>query len=229
MKDILIVDDDPSVHDILRMYLEREGFDVRSAHDGEGGARQAIDDPPELVILDIMMPDLDGYEVCRRVRAEGDVPIIFLSCRDDDVDPIIGLEVGADDYVTKPFNPREVVARVKAVLRRSASDPQQDQAAIEVGAVRVDPRTREVTVQGAPIKLTPKEFDILCLMAAEPRVVFSRERIMEKVWGYSFDDCDVRTVDTHVKRLRKKLIEGGCQGCTIEAVWGAGYRLVVEE
>lgn len=229
MREILIVDDDPNVHDILRMYLEKDGFRVRSASDGMAGVAHVQSDPPDLVLLDIMLPDIDGYEVCRRVRAERDLPIIFLTCRGDDVDPIIGLEVGADDYITKPFNPREVVARVKAVLRRSGSDSSEGQATITAGEVRIDRRTREVEVAGRLTRLTPKEFDILCLLASHPRVVFSRDELMERVWGYSFEDCDVRTVDTHVKRLRKKLTEGGYDGCVIEAVWGTGYRLVVEE
>ena len=229
MRDILIVDDDPNVHEILRMYLEKDGFEVRSAHNGTEGTAKASEDPPDLAILDIMLPDFDGYEVCRRIRAERNVPIIFLTCRDDDIDPIIGLEVGADDYITKPFNPREVVARVKAVLRRTTAEVVEPQAPIVVGEVRIDRRTREVDVAGRFIRLTPKEFDILCLLASHPRVVFSRDEIMERIWGYSFDDCDVRTVDTHVKRLRRKLGEGGYEGCTIEAVWGTGYRLVAEE
>jgi len=229
VKRALVVDDDRNVHDIVRMYLDREGFEVTAAEDGSAALECLAKSVPDLVILDVMMPGIDGFEVCRRIRRLHDVPIIFLTCRDDDVDTIIGLEVGADDYITKPFNPRELVARVKAVLRRTQLGPATEALHVSAGDVDIELASRDVVVGDRTVKLTPKEFDVLVLLASRPRVVFTRDKIMEHVWGYSFEGCDVRTVDTHVKRLRKKLVEAGSRRSTIEAVWGTGYRLVVSE
>ncbi len=228
MSKILIVDDDPGVRELLEMYLTNEEFEVRAAASGPEALDAVKKRLPALVLLDIMMPGMDGYEVCRSLRANYDVPIIFLTCKDDDLDPIIGLEVGADDYITKPFNPREVVARVKAVLRRT--DVQQPGAGKRISTECLDiyQDTREVWVFDTQIKVTPKEFDILWLLASHSRVVFSREEIMRQVWGYEGEYYDVRTVDTHVKRLRRKIAEAGCKMCTIEAVWGTGYRFIVD-
>ncbi len=225
MSSILIVDDDPSVHDILGMYLRKEGFEVTDAVDGPEALEQLRPNPPSLMVLDVMMPGMDGFEVCRRVQAVAPVPIIFLTCRDDDLDAIIGLEMGADDYVTKPFNPREVVARVKAVLRRAQTEAPSSES-LSVAGLTMSQETREAHVDGNPVRLTRKEFDILYLLASQPRVVFSREDIMQKVWGYSFDYSDVRTVDTHVKRVRRKAMDAGAKRWSIEAVWGTGYRFV---
>jgi len=229
VKRALVVDDDRNVHDIVRMYLDREGFEVTAADDGLAALESLSRSVPDLVILDVMMPGIDGFEVCRRIRRLHDVPIIFLTCRDEDVDTIIGLEVGADDYITKPFNPRELVARVKAVLRRAQPAPALEARHLSAGDIEIELASRDVAVDAQTVKLTPKEFDVLVLLASHPRIVFSRDQIMENVWGYSFEGCDVRTVDTHVKRLRKKLTEAGAQRCTIEAVWGTGYRLVTSE
>lgn len=228
MKRVLIVDDDPGISDVLGMYMKREGYEVTQVTSGEDALADIEADLPALVLLDIMLPGIDGYEVCRRIRASHEVPVIFLTCKDDDIDTIVGLEIGADDYITKPFNPREVVARARAVLRRArpATDEEARGLPVIVGELTVDDRTREVRVGEETVRLTPKEFDVLLLLASHPRVVFSRNEIMQHVWGYDFDYGDTRTVDTHVKRIRRKLTDAGCVCCTIESIWGTGYRLV---
>jgi len=222
VSEILVVDDDPSVREVLALYLSQGGFEVREAEDGHA-CLQAMDArPADLVLLDIMLPGMDGYEVYRVLRERSGVPILFLTARDEDVDRILGLELGADDYITKPFNPREVVARVKAVLRR-ASPVARARAPLHFDRLTLNAETRECIVSGRPAELTAREFDILWLMASRPWVVFERPKIMEIVWGQAEDYADYRTIDTHVKRIRKKLREGGTE-CTIETVWGVGYR-----
>lgn len=240
VRDILIIDDDPHVCDLLRMYLERDHLRLRWVPEGEAGARQAVADPPDLVILDLMLPDVDGYEVCRWIRAQLDVPIMLLTCRDDSESAVAGLELGADDYVTKPFDPREVEARVRALLRRSArrppaADPQPRSGAepgdsrddIAVGSLAVSRATREVTVAGVPVTLTATEFGVLCLLASHPGVVFTREEILEQVWGPRAENVGRRAVDTQINRLRHRLNARGCADCRLEAVRGTGYRLTM--
>ena len=222
MSVVLIVDDDPSVREVLVLYLTQAGFEVREAEEGRGAIQVMNAQPADLVLLDIMLPGLDGYEVYRTLRERSDVPIIFLTARDEDVDRILGLELGADDYITKPFNPREVTARVKAVLRR-VSPAARSRAPLHFDRLTLNPETRECIVAGKPAELTAREFDILWLLASRPRVVFERPKIMELVWGQAEDYADYRTIDTHVKRVRRKLREGGTD-CTIETVWGVGYR-----
>ena len=230
MPRVLVVDDDQSVRELLRMYLSREGFEVVEAGTGDEALEVAQSTAPELVILDIMLPGKDGYEVCRQLRARSEVPVIFLTARDDEVEPIVGLELGADDYVTKPFNAREVVARAKAVLRRSRNQvTTTPHKAIEYRQFSLDPATREVRVLGQPVALTRHEFDIIHLLASRVRIVLPRREIMQTVWGYDSDYNDYRTVDTHLKRARQKLREAGLTACRIETVWGIGYRFVVEE
>lgn len=228
MPEVLIVDDDPGVVDLLKMYLEKAQYTVRTADTGPGCLEALDKRKPDLVLLDIMLPGMDGYEVCQAVRQRHDVPIIFVSARDDEVDPIIGLRMGADDYITKPFNPREVVARVEAVLRRSRPKPQQTLEAVRIGDFEIDPATREVRVNGVEVALTPHEFDIVLLIARRPRIVFSRQRIMQDVWGYDENYGDYRTVDTHIKRARQKLKDAGMTRCVIETVWGTGYRFLCQ-
>ena len=228
MPDVLLVDDDPKVCELLTMYFEKEDFTVRAAGDGPACVKAVTERAPDVIILDIMMPGMDGYEVCRAIRAHSDVPVIFVTCRDEEADPIIGLEVGADDYVTKPFNPREVVARAKAVLRRTQPGPSATRRAT-YGCLELDADTRDVWCDGTLIDLTSKEFDILWLLVWRPRVVFSRDEIMRHVWGYEADSFDTRTVDTHVKHVRRKLEQAGCTRCELETVWGVGYRLIVHE
>lgn len=230
MPEILIVDDDPSVRDLLSMYFTKAEFQVRTAADGEQAVAAVRVEAPDLVILDIMLPGKDGYEVCREIQTLGSVPVIFLTARDDDIEPIIGLEMGADDYVTKPFNAREVVARAKAVLRRAQVRPEKPSSdALEYPQFHIDPNTREVSVDGKLVSLTPHEFDIIYLLANKPRQVFPRQKIMSAIWGYESDYGDYRTVDTHLKRARQKLRDAGLTACTIETVWGIGYRFLVEE
>jgi DNA-binding response OmpR family regulator len=223
------VDDDQSVRELLRMYFARESFEVAEAATGPEAVAAAEASAPDLIILDIMLPGMDGYEVCRALRQRGDTPIIFLTAKDDEIEPIVGLELGADDYVTKPFNAREVVARARAVLRRARTQaPAGPQQAIEHPEFGLDPATREVLVKGKPVALTPHEFDIIHLLASKPRIVLPRKDIMQTVWGYDADYGDYRTVDTHLKRARQKLKEAGLTACRIETVWGIGYRFVVE-
>jgi len=225
MSDILVVDDDPAVGELLGMYLSREGFTVTSVGSGEECLAQLARHQPALVLLDIMLPGLDGHEVCRVIRARYGVPIIFLTARGEDVDRIVGLEIGADDYVCKPFNPRELVARVKAVLRRVSPSPHQAHQAISAGDLRLDADRRDVCVGSSLIQLTTKEFDILWLLASRPHVCFPRQQIMQHVWGVDEDYSDYRTIDTHVKHLRRKLAAGGAT-CRLETVWGIGYKFV---
>ena len=228
MPDRLIVDDDPDVVDLLRMYLEKAGHTVRGADSGPECLRAIATHRPDLVLLDIMLPGMDGYEVCQAIRHQHRIPIIFVSARDDESDPIIGLEIGADDYITKPFNPREVVARVTAVLRRASHDHAAASQPVRHLGFEIDPATRDVRVHGTEVALTPREFDIVALISRRPRIVFSRQEILQSVWGYNSDYGDYRTVDTHIKRARQKLVQAGMDACVIETVWGTGYRCVVK-
>ncbi len=227
MSDILIVDDDPGVAELVTLYLEKAEFRVRTAATGPECLTVMTEHRPDLVLLDIMLPGMDGYEVCQAIRQHHGVPIIFVTARDDEVDPIIGLEFGADDYITKPFNPRELVARVRAVLRRTAQPAAEPSSVVRHPGFEIDPATREVRVHGRQVALTPREFDIILLIARRPRIVFPRQEILQQVWGYSSDYGDYRTVDTHIKRARQKLNEAGMDTCVIETVWGTGYRFVV--
>ncbi len=201
---------------------------MRAFDNGKDCLEALANHHPDIVLLDIMLPGIDGYDVCQAIRQRHGLPIIFVSARDDEVDPIIGLQMGADDYITKPFNPREVVARVEAVLRRSQRPQEPEDEAIQRADFEIDPATREVRVNGELVALTPHEFDIVLLIARRPRIVFSRQQIMQQIWGYDADYGDYRTVDTHVKRARQKLREAGMARCVIETVWGTGYRFVCE-
>jgi DNA-binding response OmpR family regulator len=225
---ILLVDDEPHIVELAQLYLEREGYRVVSAGDGLTAVARAEQDNPALMVLDLMLPGLDGYDVCRRVRAgpRADLPILMLTARDDDIDKIVGLELGADDYLTKPFNPRELVARVKAILRRSqAPHPgPDDQRPLHIGDVTIDPARREVTVAGRRATLRAKEFDLLHTLAEHRGVVLTREQLLNLVWGFDFLG-QTRTVDVHIAHLRK-LIAASTQA-TIETVTGVGYKLVV--
>lgn len=223
---VLVVDDDPIVRDVLGRYLSREGFEVSAAADG----RTAMDTfdrvRPDLVLLDLMLPALDGFEVFRRVRSrDGRTPVIMLTARGDETDRVVGLESGADDYVAKPFSPREVVARVRAVLRRGqdAAGSEAAPEAIEHGNLRVDPGAHEATLDGRPLHLTPKEFELLTFLARHPRVAFSRTRLLEEVWDIAYDG-DPSTVTVHVRRLREKIEANPSAPQRLVTVWGAGYR-----
>jgi len=221
MKSILVVDDERNIVELVRMYLEKEGFGVVCASDGEQALIQFERTGPDLVILDLMLPKKDGFEVCREIRRKSDVPILMLTARAEDVDAIVGLELGADDYVTKPFNPRALVARVKAILRRTDGSVKRGRP-IEVGSLRIDPRRREARVGERQLDLRAREFDLLAALARDPGVVLTREVLLEDVWGTDFPG-ETRTVDVHVAELRKKL---GDDGPAIETVRGIGYRLV---
>ena len=220
---ILVVDDEKNIVQLARLYLNKEGFRVEAAYDGAQALEKARSLRPDLIVLDIMMPELDGIAVCKELRKTSNVPIIMLTARDDDIDRIVGLELGADDYMTKPFNPRELVARVKAVLRR-ASQEAPSQAVLEAGNLRLDTASREVTVQGKAVTLRAKEFDLLTAFLRHQGVVLDRERLLQLVWGADYFG-DTRTIDVHVAWLREKL--GKAKGVKIETVWGVGYKLVV--
>ena len=224
VKRILVVDDEPKIIELLRLYLEREGFAVLAARDGEEALVAAARHDPDLVVLDLMLPKVDGWEVCRELRRRGDTPILMLTARSDDVDAIVGLELGADDYVTKPFNPRALVARVKAILRRTTATASGGRP-IEVGSLRVDPRRREAYVGDRRLELRAREFDLLAALARDPGVVLTRDALLEDVWGTDFPG-ETRTVDVHVAEVRKKL---GEDGPSIETVRGLGYRLASPE
>ncbi len=220
MKTILVVDDEPNIVDLLRLYLEREGFRVLAASDGASALAITEAEAPDLVVLDLMLPGIDGLEVCRRIRRTSDVPIVMLTARGDDLDIVVGLEVGADDYVAKPFHPRTLLARVRAVLRRSDGSSRGPRA-YACGALTVDPRRREAIVSGRLLELRPREFDLLAALARQPGVVLTRDGLLEDVWGTDFPG-ETRTVDVHVAELRRKL---GPDGPAIETVRGVGYRL----
>lgn len=219
---ILIVDDEQHIIDLTKLYLEQEGYKTSSATDGKTALQKIIQEKPNLIVLDLMLPEMDGWEVCRRVRAESDVPIIMLTARGDDIDRIVGLELGADDYLTKPFNPRELVARVRAIMRRTGRPaPSTAESAITIGNLTIHPDRRVVLVDGKEIDLRMKEFDLLMTLATNVGLVFTREKLLDVVWGYDFAG-ETRTVDVHIAHLRHKL--KGMQA-TIDTVWGVGYRL----
>jgi DNA-binding response OmpR family regulator len=221
---ILIVDDEQRIIDLARMYIENEGFVVASSTDGRDALHKIMNDKPALVVLDLMLPGMDGLEVCRRVRSQSDIPIIMLTARSDDIDKIVGLELGADDYLTKPFNPRELVARIKAILRRSERKTAPDSTPLKIANLVINPEQRTVLVNESEVDLRMKEFDLLLMLAENPGMVFSRERLLDVVWGYNFAG-ETRTVDVHIAHLRHKLQNMQPQ---IETVWGVGYKLVVD-
>ncbi|MFZ1042989.1 MAG: response regulator transcription factor [Anaerolineales bacterium] len=221
---VLLVDDEPSILQLARMYLEREGFHIQEAKDGEAALEAITRLQPALVVLDLMLPKLDGFEVCRRVRAENNsVAILMLTARDEDIDKILGLELGADDYLTKPFNPRELVARVKAILRRGEGRPVAADRPVNLGELVIDPVRHEARVAARLLDLRTQEFDLLLTFASQPGRVFTREQLLQMAWGFDFYG-QTRTVDVHVAHLRKKL-EGSA--IKIETVTGVGYKLVV--
>jgi DNA-binding response OmpR family regulator len=215
---LLVVEDDPSISELLTLYLSREGYAVVAAEEGAAGVELAREEQPLLMILDLMLPDMSGIEVLKAVRGFSGLPVIILTARDADQDKILGLELGADDYVTKPFSPGELVARVRAVLRRTA--PSGESNVQVLGGIEVSPEERVVRVDGTPVDLTPKEFDLLHYLLVNRGIALSRERLLEEVWGYSYYG-DARTVDVHVGQLRKKL---GRWSVAIQTVWSLGYK-----
>jgi two-component system, OmpR family, alkaline phosphatase synthesis response regulator PhoP len=218
---ILVVEDESSIASFVSLYLKNAGYGVRTASTGSEGLAQVAAQMPSLIVLDLMLPDIDGIEVCKRIRQTSDVPILMLTARDEDVDKIIGLEVGADDYLTKPFNPRELVARVKSILRRAAPNRRERETeVIEHGDLRVDSGRREVKVGDNEVQLAPKEFDLLWELLDHRGLVLTRDQLLERVWGYTFAG-DTRTVDVHVRQLRRKLGDAS----PIVTVWGVGYKV----
>jgi DNA-binding response OmpR family regulator len=222
MTTVLVVDDEPIVRDVVVRYLERDGYRTLEAGDGMS-AREILErDAPSLVVLDVMLPALDGLELCRWIRARGDLPVIMLTALGEEADRIVGLELGADDYVTKPFSPRELAVRVRNLLRRSAPSGLQE-GTLEFGGVTVDAASREARREGRPLKLTLKEFDLLLFLASHPRRVFTRNQLMDAVWGFT-SAYDTGTVTVHVRRLRQKVEPDPARPRFLETVWGVGYR-----
>ena len=220
---ILVVDDEANIVQLARLYLERDGFRVASVGDGKAALEAVGRTRPALMILDIMLPEIDGLEVCRRLRAQENLlPILMLTARDDDIDKIIGLEMGADDYLTKPFNPRELVARVRAILRRGERMARPAGVVLHVGDLVIDPASREVTQNGVPVELRTQEFDLLLTLAEHKGLVLTREQLLEKAWGYEYYGQS-RTVDVHVGHLRRKLAGSAVH---IDTITGVGYKLV---
>ncbi len=224
MTTVLVVDDEPIVREVVVRYLEREGYRTLEAADGER-ARELLElDPPNLVVLDVMLPGMDGLSLCRWIRARSELPVILLTARGEEADRIVGLELGADDYVTKPFSPRELAARVRTVLRRAAP-PAFGEERLSLGDLDIDASAREVTKGGERLQLTAREFDLLWFLASNRRRVFSRHQLMDRVWGYEAA-LDTGTVTVHVRRLREKIEDDPSRPTLLETVWGVGYRFV---
>ena len=229
---ILVVDDEPPILDLIASYLRADGFSVHTAQDGPGALAQARAVRPDLIVLDVMLPGMDGMEVCRRIQQEFDVYILMLTARAEEIDKIVGLSVGADDYLTKPFSPRELVMRVKAILRRSralgprnAAQRIPERPALHFDELQIDPDTREVWHDSAQIELTPREFDLLYALAEQPGRVFNRDQLLERVWGHDFAGID-RVVDVHIGLLRRKLEDDPANPTVIQTVRGVGYKFV---
>jgi DNA-binding response OmpR family regulator len=224
MTTVLVVDDEPIVRDVVVRYLKRDGFDTLEAGDGDSARRLIEDGTPHLVVLDVMLPGTDGLALCRWIRSRGDLPVIMLTARGEEADRIVGLELGADDYVTKPFSPRELAVRVRTVLRRTANASLTAER-LEFDSLAIDARTREVVLRGEMLRVTAKEFDLLFFLASHPRQVFSRDQLMDRVWGYS-TILDTGTVTVHMQRLRSKIEVDPKSPRHLETVWGVGYRFV---
>ena len=226
MMKILLVDDDPNIRQLVNLYLVKEGFEVTMAASGDEALKKFKASPPNLMLLDIMLPGIDGWQVCREVRKISNVPIIMLSAKDETFDKVLGLELGADDYVAKPFDMKELVARIKAVSRRFQPAEVQDKELVFPG-LTVNLNQYTVNFMGKPLDMPPKELELLYYLASHPGMVYTREQLLEQVWGYDYFG-DSRTVDVHVKRLREKLSEGESLGWLIKTVWGVGYKFEVK-
>lgn len=224
MPRIMVVDDEPNIIELAKLYLEREGYQVEGAANGQDALSRLGAVNPDLIVLDLMLPDIDGFEVCRQIRTKSNVPILMLTARKEDVDKIVGLELGADDYLTKPFNPRELVARVRAIMRRYQTGLKPSDI-VEVGGLRIDLSRHEVSVDGQPVKLRTKEFALLATFAQNLGIVLSRERLLEMVWEFDYYG-ETRTVDVHVNHLRDKIAGSDIN---IETVRGTGYKMTISE
>lgn len=230
---LLVVEDDENISSAISEYFSRAGYNVKTVEDGLMGVKAALDDPPDAVVLDLMLPKMDGLSVCRELREKANhMPILMLTAKDDVVDKVLGLEMGADDYITKPFSLRELEARIKSVLRRSRTpvnaDGGKDEAPVVRGKLRIDPARREVTIGERQVELTPKEFDLLRLFATNPGRVFPRKYLLEKIWDYSYEGYD-RTIDSHINRLRAKIEENPENPQMVLTVWGIGYKFSDEQ
>ena len=226
MLKILLVDDDPNIRQLVNLYLQKEGFEVTMADRGDEALKMFKASPPNLILLDIMLPGMDGWQVCREVRKISNIPIIMLTAKDETFDKVLGLELGADDYVAKPFDMKELVARIKAVTRRfQAADAPEKELVFPGLTININQYT--VMYMGKELEMPPKELELLYFLASHPGMVFTREQLLEQVWGYDYFG-DSRTVDVHVKRLREKLTEGEKLGWQIKTVWGVGYKFEVK-
>ncbi len=223
---ILVVDDEPTIGEVVALYLQREGYRVLIAADGPGGLELARSEQPDLIVLDLMLPGMTGLEITRQLRLNGGPPIIMLTARGEETDRVVGLELGADDYMVKPFSPRELTARVKAVLRRVRPErqPETPPTALSVGALRLDEAARTATLAGQTLSLTAREFDLLAFLMHHPGQVFTREQLLDSVWGYTFAS-DMSTVTVHIRRLREKIEQDPAHPAFLATVWGVGYRL----
>ena len=224
---VLVVDDEDHILELARLYLSREGYQIETVTDGAQALARFGQIKPDLVVLDIMLPNVDGLTICREIRKQSQVPIIMLTARDEVTDKVVGLELGADDYLTKPFHPQELVARAKALVRRARLEPDQPKL-VRAGRLEVDFERHEVRHGESKLQLRPKEFDLLALLARHPGRVFQRSELLDLVWGYDFPGY-TRTVDVHVQQLREKLAAGGVANPTIQTVWGVGYKLEMAE
>jgi two-component system response regulator ResD len=222
---VLVVDDEDHILELARLYLSREGYQIETVADGSQALARFGQVKPDLVVLDIMLPNLDGLTICREIRKQSQVPIIMLTARDEVTDKVVGLELGADDYLTKPFHPQELVARAKALVRRARLEPDQPRL-VRAGRLEVDLERHEVRFGDRRVQLRPKEFDLLALLARHPGRVFQRSELLDLVWGYDFPGY-TRTVDVHVQQLREKLARGGVSDPAIQTVWGVGYKLEI--
>lgn len=223
---VLIVDDDSNICELLRLYLEKDGYDVIVANDGEAAVAAENEHKPDMILLDIMLPKLDGWQVCREIRKKSDVPIIMITAKGETFDKVLGLELGADDYVVKPFDAKEVVARVKAVLRRSANDETSDIKVVKFDKLTINLTNYELIVDGKQIDTPPKELELIYHLASNPNRVYTRDQLLDEVWGFDYYG-DSRTVDVHVKRLREKL-ENVSDAWVLKTVWGVGYKFEVK-
>ncbi|MCR1899163.1 response regulator transcription factor [Irregularibacter muris] len=221
---VLVVDDEQAICDLIKLDLEFEGYNVETAYDGREALEKVESFQPELIILDVMLPYMSGYELCRKINDKHNIPIILLTAKTDIVDKVLGLELGADDYMTKPFDNRELLARVKALIRRSAQAIPTSSDTIENGDLRIIPKERKVSIGEEEIHLTPKEYDLLYLLAQHPEQVFPREALLERIWGYDYFG-DTRTVDMHVQRIRKKIGDLSSNPKYLQTVFGVGYKM----
>ena len=224
---ILLVDDDPNIRQLVNLYLEKEGFEVLMADRGDEAVKVFRATPPSLILLDVMLPGMDGWQVCREIRKISNIPIIMLTAKDETFDKVLGLELGADDYIVKPFDMKELVAHIKAVLRRYQNGEASPEKELAFPGLTVNISQYKVNFMGREMDLPPKEIELLYFLASHPGMVFTREQLLEQVWGYDFFG-DSRTVDVHVKRLRDKLSKGEEMGWAIRTVWGVGYKFEVK-